>query len=378
VVLLSNSGVLPLRRDLRLAVVGPQADATSAMLGCYSFPLHVGASFPEIPLGVEIPTVLDAIRELGFDAVHAEGCPVLGGTDADLAAAVEAARDADVCVAVLGDLAGLFGRGTSGEGCDVADLRLPGRQGELLEALIGTGTPVVLVLLVGRPYEISDQIDRLAAVVCGFFPGEEGGPAVAGVLAGTVNPSGRLPISFPRTGAGQPATYLAAPLAARSEVSNVDPTALFGFGHGLSYAPADWRPAACPDGPEWPTDGSVTVEVAVHNPHDRATTEVVQLYLHDPVAETVRPVQQLVSAARIELAAGQTRTARFVLHADLTSYTGVTGHRIVDPGAVELRVAASSADVREVLRFRMAGPPRRVGADRVLAPRIELLPAVTE
>ena len=96
-------------------------------------------------------------------------------TDEDIAAAVAAAARADVCVAVLGDEAGLFGNGTSGEGCDVADLRLPGRQEELLEALLATGTPVVVVLLVGRPYDLSRQADRLAGLVCGFFPGEEGG-----------------------------------------------------------------------------------------------------------------------------------------------------------------------------------------------------------
>ena len=113
---------------------------------------------------------------------------------------------------MLGDLAGLFGSGTSGEGCDATDLRLPGRQEELLEALLATGTPVVLVLLVGRPYELSRQVDRLAAVVCGFFPGEEGATALADVLSGRVNPSGRLPVSFPAAGANQPGTYLAAAL----------------------------------------------------------------------------------------------------------------------------------------------------------------------
>jgi beta-glucosidase len=371
VVLLANDGILPLAAGRRLAVVGPRADESSAMLGCYSFPMHVGAQFAGTALGVEIPTLLEAIRGQGFDATFVEGCSVLGGTDDDLAAAVELARASDVCVAVLGDLAGLFGRGTSGEGCDVADLRLPGRQQELLEALLDTGTPVVLVLLVGRTYEISAQIDRLAAVVCGFFPGQEGGPAVAGVLAGTINPSGRLPLSFPRAGAGQPATYLAAPLGSRSEVSSIDPTALFGFGHGLSYAPASWSPATG-SGPDWATDGTIAVEVTVHNEHARATTEVVQLYLHDPVAETVRPVQQLVAAARIELAPGEARTAHFDLHADLTSYTGLSGQRIVDPGAVQLRVAASSTDIREVLDLQLVGPRRRVGPDRVLAPNVEL------
>jgi beta-xylosidase len=108
---------------------------------------------------------------------------------AELARAVEAARRAEVCVAVLGDKAGLFGRGTSGEGCDAPDLSLPGPQGELLEALLATGTPVVLVLMTGRPYALGRYADRLAAVVQAFFPGEEGAAAVAGVLSGRVNPA---------------------------------------------------------------------------------------------------------------------------------------------------------------------------------------------
>jgi beta-glucosidase len=375
VVLLANDGTLPLAPGARLALVGPNADQASAMLGCYTFPMHVGSQFPGTPLGVEVPTLLDAIRAQGFDPSYAEGCSVLSGTDEELAEAVALAEASDVCVAVLGDVAGLFGRGTSGEGCDVADLKLPGRQEELLEALLATGTPVVLVLLVGRTYELARQVDRLAAVVCGFFPGQEGGAAVAGVLSGALNPSGRLPLSFPGAGDGQPSTYLASPLGSRSQVSNVDPTALFAFGHGLSYAPADWHPATLTpsrDVGEWATDGTVTVEVPVHNPHERPTTEIVQLYLHDPVAETVRPVQQLIAAARVELAAGETRTARFTLHADLTSYTGMAGRRIVDQGAMELRIAASSADVREVLQLRLAGRRREVGADRVLEPQIEV------
>jgi beta-xylosidase len=370
IVLLANDGTLPLAAGTRVAVVGPNADQASAMLGCYSFPMHVGSQHPGTPLGIDVPTVLESLRDAGFDPAHAAGGTVLEATDGQIADAVAEAAAADVCVAVLGDVAGLFGRGTSGEGCDVADLRLPGRQEELLEALIATGTPVVLVLLVGRPYEISAQADRLAAVVCGFFPGQGGGPAVAGVLTGTVNPSGRLPVSFPRTGAGQPATYLAAPLGSLSEVSSVDPTALYPFGHGLSYRAATWGTATTVGAPQWSTEGSVTIEVPVTNPHDEPTTEVVQVYLHDPVAQTVRPVQQLVAAARLELAPGQTRTARFTLHADLTSYTGRAGRRIVEGGAVELRIGASSADIRQSLGLEMSGPTREAGADRELMPLV--------
>ncbi|TFV66170.1 UNVERIFIED_ORG: glycosyl hydrolase [Bacillus sp. AZ43] len=370
VVMLANDGTLPLRAGLRLAVVGPRADTAQAMLGCYSFPMHVGVHHPEVAVGVDIPTLADALKAApeAYDVAVAQGCPVLGGDDDGIAAAARAAADADVCVAVLGDQAGLFGNGTSGEGCDAVDLRLPGRQEELLEALLATGTPVVLVLLSGRPYELSRQVDRLAAVLCGFFPGEEGGPAIADVLSGRVSPSGRLPVSFPREGSSQPATYLAAPLGRRTDVSTVDPTPLFPFGHGLGYGSATWADVRATSGPEWSTDGACQVEVSLRNDTDREVTEVVQVYLHDPVAEVVRPVQALLAARRVDLPVGCAATVRFTVHADLTSFTGRDGARIVEPGEVELRVGASSADVREALRFTLTGPRRAVGPDRRLHP----------
>ncbi len=372
IVLLSNDATLPLAPGRRVAVVGPRADESSAMMGCYSFPLHVGVHHPDVPMGIDVPTVLDALRAdpAGYDVSYAQGCPVLGGDDEGIAAAARAAAEADVCVAVLGDMAGLFGGGTSGEGCDAADLRLPGRQEELLEALLATGTPVVLVLLVGRPYELSRQVERLAAVVCGFFPGEEGATALAGVLSGRVNPSGRLPISFPAAGANQPSTYLVAPLGQRSEVSNVDPTPVFAFGHGLSYAPATWSGIARRSPEQWATDGSCQVSVSLRNDAAIPTVEVVQVYLHDPVAEVARPVQQLIGAARVVLAPGQTSTVVMELHADLASYTGRGGRRLVDAGDVELWIGASSADIRAALRFTLVGPRREVGFDRVLHPEI--------
>jgi beta-xylosidase len=370
IVLLANDGTLPLAPGRRLAVVGPRADERSAVMGCYSFPLHVGAQHPDVPLGIDVPTVLGALRERVGSADFAPGSTVTGGTDEELAAAVAVAADADVCVAVLGDLAGLFGRGTSGEGCDVADLTLPGRQEELLEALIATGTPVVLVLLVGRPYDISRQVDRLAAAVVGFFPGEEGASAVADVLTGAVNPSGHLPVSFPGPGSTQPSTYLAPRLGRANAVSEVDPTPLFAFGHGLSYAPATWLDVTSDANGVWRTDGTVSVSVGLRNDADRATTEVVQVYLTDLQSEVVRPVQLLIAYARVELAAGEARTVRFTIHADQTSFTGVAGRRVVEPGDIELRVGASSTDVRATVGLELVGPRREVGFDRVLTPTV--------
>src|SRR5207344_3302386 len=135
-----------------------------------------------------VATVLAALQAEGLDVRHERGCDVRAADRSGFAAAVTAARSADMVVAVVGDQAGLFGRGTSGEGCDAVDLRLPGRQDELLAAVLDSGTPVVLVLLVGRPYDISRHVDRLAAVVCGFYAGQDGGPALADVLSGRVNP----------------------------------------------------------------------------------------------------------------------------------------------------------------------------------------------
>jgi beta-glucosidase len=344
-------------------------------------------------MGIEVPTLLEALREdaAGYQLSYAQGVPVLGGDDAGIEEAVRAAQDAEVCIAVLGDQAALFGAGTSGEGCDAADLRLPGRQEELLEALLETGTPVVLVLLVGRPYELSRQVERLAAIVCGFFPGEEGAHALADVLSGRVNPTGRLPINFPAAGVNQPSTYLAAPLGLATDVSSVKQPVVFPFGHGLSYAPATWgeialsSPVVGSQGSpaqgspaQWPTDGTCTLSVTLHNDTQSPTAEVVQVYLHDPVAEVVRPVQRLIAAPRVDLAPGESRTVTIELHADLTSYTGRAGRRQVDPGDVELWIGASSTDIRATLPLTMTGERREVGFDRVMVPTVEITDAVAE
>lgn len=366
VVLLSNDGTLPLRPGARLAVVGPLADDPMGMLGCYSFPAHVGVRHPDHATGIDIPSVLAQLGELhGAPAAHVRGCDITDADRSGIADAVAAARDADVAVVVVGDRAGLFGRGTSGEGCDATDLALPGVQADLVRAVLDTGTPVVLVLLTGRPYAIGDLAGRAAAVVQGFFPGQRGGQAVAEVLTGVTNPSGRLPVSMPREAGGQPGTYLAAPLARRSSVSNVDPTPLFGFGHGLGYTTFAWEDVrASADDGAWPVDGDVTLELTVRNTGDRAGADVVQLYLHDVAAQVVLPVVRLVGFARVELDAGEAARVRFTVPADVASFTGLRGVRVVEPGPVELRVARSSDDVHEVVPLELVGAEREVGHDR--------------
>jgi beta-xylosidase len=361
VILLSNNGILPLRPGATVALVGPRAHDPEAMMGCYTFPRHVGLNHRDLPAGVDVPTLREALETAGATVAYQEGNELDPNGIAD---AVEAARGADVCVVALGDVAGLFGRGTSGEGCDVADLRLPGQQERLLEAVLATGTPVVLVLLSGRPYALGGQADRLAAIVQAFFPGEEGGPAVAGVLTGRVCPSGRLPVSFPREPGGQPSTYLTPPLGHFTRVSSVDPTPLFPFGHGLSYTAFEWSDPA--GGGPVATHEETTVSITVRNTGDRAGAEVVQLYLHDPVAQVTRPRNRLIGYARVALEPGHAAAVSFTVHADLSSFTGRRGQRVVEPGDLELRFGASSADIRHAVPVRLVGPEREVDHHRRL------------
>ncbi|HEY0716514.1 MAG TPA: glycoside hydrolase family 3 N-terminal domain-containing protein [Streptosporangiaceae bacterium] len=368
VVLLANDGILPLTGNPRIAVVGPRADDPHAMLGCYSFPRHVGMRYPGLDIGVPIPSFLSALRDAlpGSAVSYTEGCGVDDPGTGGIEAAAELAREHDLCVVVLGDRSGIFGRGTSGEGCDAADLGLPGVQGQLLEAVLGTGVPVIVVLLAGRPYALG-RFTGAAAIVQAFFPGQEGGPALARVLTGAVNPSGRLPVSVPRHAGAQPATYLGPALAHRTKVSSIDPTALYPFGFGLSYTSFEWEEAALAAA-EVPTDGTAEVSVTISNVGSRAGTEVVQVYLHDPVAQVTRPVTALIGYQRVTLAPGGSGQVRFRLPADLFSFTGRAGTRIVEAGRIELRLGPSSRDTPFVLPIELTGPERVIeGARRMIA-----------
>ena len=381
IVLLRNTeGILPLALPLsparRVALVGPVADDPMAMLGCYSFPAHVSAHSGH-GLGLEIPTLRESLSALIPGLAYAAGCSVDGDDASGIADAVAAAASSDVCILAVGDRAGLFGRGTSGEGCDAADLNLPGIQARLVREVLATGTPVVLVLMAGRPYALGDEVDAAAAIVFAFFAGQRGGPALAEILTGAVDPSGRLPISVPRDAGGLPATYLAPALGRRTQVSSVDPTPAFPFGHGLSYTDFEWSDAhvlesdgtareASPEPAAWAVDGEISVGITVRNTGTRSGIETVQLYLHDPVAQTTRPVVRLVGFARVPLEPGEQARVAFEVPADLASFTGLRGTRIVEPGDVELRFGRSSSETAAALPLRLRGAERRLGHLRVL------------
>ena len=368
VLLKNNGGILPLSRDARsIALIGPNAATGPSLLGNYTFENHVAAHFPRAEGGAPIVTIADGLRSaLGDDVTIdvVQGCEVLGDDRSGFADAIAAASRADIAIVVVGDQAGHFGAGTSGEGTDADDLSLPGGQDELVLEVAGTGTPTVVVLVTGRPYAVASIADAVPAVVATWFPGEEGGHALAGVLTGAVEPSGRTPLSFGRGAGQQPLVYNDKPLGhtgyARSTTRPVFP-----FGHGLTYTTFDYSDLAI--GPSAVlADGSVEIGCTVTNTGTRPGAEVVQLYLRDPVASVTRPVQELAGFVRVELAPAQAARVTFELHTDRLAFTGRDLRRVVEPGAIEVQVSASCQDGRLRGSFEVTGPLRVVGEGRRL------------
>jgi beta-glucosidase len=342
VVLVSNQDALPLPVGRRIAVIGPNADRPGALFGCYSFVNHVLAQHPDVEVGFAAPTVLEALRtEFGAACVTAaRGCAVDDDDRSGFDEAVAAATAADIAVLVVGDQAGLFGRGTVGEGCDRDDLELPGLQRDLVEAVLATGTPVVLVLVTGRPYAVGWALARCAAVVQAFFPGEEGSAAIAGVLSGRVNPSGKLPLTLPGPAGAQPYSYLHPALGEGAEVTNLPASPAAPFGHGLSYTTFDYTDLTVPV--TVPTDGALTVTVSVTNTGAVAGDDVVQLYGRDLIASVTRPVAQLLGFRRVHLAPGRSVTVEFTVPTTRLAFSDRTLTRVVEPGDVEIWVGTSA------------------------------------
>lgn len=366
VVLLQNNGALPLAPESKIAVIGPNADNPIGMFGCYAFATHVLPRNPGYELGITVPTVLDALRdELGADRLtFAEGCDIDTDDETRIAEAVAAAEASDVAVVVVGDRAGLFGRGTSGEGCDTDTLELPGVQRQLVEAVAATGKPVILVLLTGRAYALEFALPITASIVQVFFPGQEGGSAVAGVLSGRVNPSGRLPMSITKSAGTQPYSYLHPILGAASSVTNLDTRPTFSFGHGLSYTKFGYDNLQV-DETQVPTNGAIRASVTVRNEGERSGAEVVQLYGHDLVASVTRPVIQLLGYSRVELAPGESVEVTFDVPTRLLAFSDRTMTKIIEPGEVDLIIARSVADPLLETKIELTGDVHQVTtADR--------------
>ncbi|MCW5982120.1 MAG: glycoside hydrolase family 3 C-terminal domain-containing protein [Bryobacteraceae bacterium] len=347
IVLLKNDGVLPLRKGIRsIAVIGPNADDKRNQLGDY-----VSRHIPQ-----EIVTVLAGIRQKapGAKVAYAKGCDVLGEDRNGFAEAVEAAKAADAAVVVVGENApGNPGKpATIGEGYDVASLDLTGVQEELVRAIQATGKPTVVVLINGRALSIRWIAEHVPAVVEAWLPGEKGGLAVADVLFGDYNPSGRLPVTVPRHSGQLPVYYNSKPSKEYwikegwgRRYADMSPWPLWDFGHGLGYTKFEYAnlritPAAIGSA------GEVEVKADVRNAGDREGQEVVQLYIHDPVATVVRPIKELKGFEKISLKPGESKTVAFKLGPEELSFLNERLDRVVEPGAFQAMVGSSSSDIR--------------------------------
>ena len=349
-VLLHIDGALPLDPDASVAVVGPNADAPRNLLGNYSYAGAENASG-----GVDVVTPLAGLRERVADVTDARGCGVRAGDD-DIAAAVAAAEDADVTVACVGGQSGIDverdSPGTAGEALDRAGLGLPGRQPELVDRLAAVDTPLVVVVVSGRPLALPDTVAAADATLLAWLPGQAGGRAIADVLLGA-DPGGRLPVSLPRSVGQLPVHYRQHAVGSGGYVFT-EGSPLFPFGHGGSYAEFAYDGCSVAPG-SIPTDGGTTVSVAVRNVADRAGTEVVQLYAEPAGSGGVRPERELVGFARVALDAGQRATVRFdLVAATLSAHAGRRDRR-VDPERVDLAVGRSARDIRARQPLELTG-----------------------
>lgn len=261
---------------------------------------------------------------------------------------------------MLGERSGLTDDSTTGEFRDRSTLGFLGRQQELLEAVVATGTPVVLVVVSGRPLAIEWAAGRLGAILLAWVPGDAGPDAIADVLTGAANPGGKLPISVPRTVGQVPVTYRHHPTGGHSQPKGdyVDGSVapLWPFGFGLSYTTFRVE-RLCVDRQEIATaDGELVVSVDVENTGDRAGDEVVQLYVRDDEATVARPVRELRGFRRVTLGPGERRTVMFRLSAEQFAYVGADRRRVVEPGTIGISVGTSSVDLPLSATITLVGP----------------------
>ena len=353
IVLLKNEqNLLPLKKNLKsIAVIGPDADNTLNQLGDYT------AKKVTQP----VVTILQGIKQkVGpqTKVLYAKGSNVLGDDKSGFREAVQAAKGADLAVVVVGEQFGTDTDykeriATDGEGSDVASLDLTGVQEELVQAVSATGTPVVVVLINGRPLSVRWEAAHVPALVEAWEPGELGGTAVADVLFGDYNPSGRLAITIPRSAAQLPAYYDCKPSkvfwvekgwSRNHGYVDMPSSPLYPFGYGLSYTQFQYSNLVV-DSPQIRPGANAQVHVQVKNVGSRPGVETAQLYLHERFAPVSTAIKQLHGFQRVALDAGESKTVSFTLTPEDLMLLGLDMHWSVVPGTFDIMVGSSSADI---------------------------------
>lgn len=323
----NEQGVLPLTAQKTIAVVGPLA--TSTYLGGYSNKQDTGIS------------LLQGLQERAGNSAQIKYAPGYGQTNGadSLQQAVDLVSQSDVAVVVLGEA-----MASVGEGKDRAHLDLDEGQLNMVKAIYKTGKPVVAVFLNGRPLSINWVAENIPAIVEGWFGGEKGGLALADVLLGKVNPSGKLPMTFPRSSGQLPFYYNHKPTSHHNYVDEKN-TPLFAFGHGLSYTSFAYSDISFSQ-PAIAVNGTSRVRFTLKNTGKVAGTEVAQLYIRDEVSSVTTPVLSLKGFQRIALQPGESREVTFDIGAEALSLWNREMKKVVEPGAFTIMIGSSSADIR--------------------------------
>lgn len=346
----NDNNTLPLAKTAHVAVIGPNADNRYNQLGDYTSPQDDG----------NVKTVLDGIRQkIGTANVeYVKGCAVRDTTESDIKAAVKAAERADVVVVCVGGSsardfktsykdtgaavadASVVSDMDCGEGFDRATLSLLGDQQRLLECLKATGKPMIVVYIEGRPLDKTWAADNADALLTAYYPGQEGGTAIADVLFGDYNPAGRLPVSVPADIGQIPVYYnKKAPLV--HDYVEMSALPLYSFGFGLSYTTFDYSDMKITE-----TGNGWMVECNVTNTGNYDGEEVVQLYIHDEVASTVQPLKQLKHFARKMIRKGEAERFCFMLTKDDLCIVDRNMNRVVEPGDFKIMIGSSSDNIR--------------------------------
>ncbi len=398
-ILLTNNGVLPLAPSVkRIAIIGPGADDQRLLQGDYHYPAHLEIIYNAPPpsasdvTGLTIPqaggdyapgpyftphvTPLAGLRATlgdGIEIRYEKGCEVLGDDRSGFEAAAKAASEADVAVVVVAGKSGLMRPVTVGEANDATNLDLTGVQPELIDLLASKGVPLVVVVLSGRVHTLSAVAEKASALLQVFPPGEEGGNGLADILTGKVSPSGRLPVTMPRS-VGQIPNYAGTRAGGdRAMFFNnyVDSptTPLFPFGHGLSYTTFAYE--------NFVTRGESTSEpielsVEVRNTGEHTGDEIVQLYCRDHVASVARPQHILLGFARVSLEPGQARKVMFTVHPSRLAFYDPQMRFVTEPGEFTFSVGASASDIRAEKSVTLAGGVAEYRQREIVATSVEV------
>ncbi len=374
-ILLNNeNNLLPLNKNMKsIAIIGPNANSIRNLFGDYTFISQFEASFADVStLGdldeetaylyrglidsndkdaftrsiYNIKSILEAIKQKVSKITkiyYAKGCEILEYDKKGFSEAIEYAKKADIAILVMGGKSGMIRDCTSGEYRDRTKLTLPGVQEELVQEIYATGTPIVLVLINGRPLSIPWEKEHIPAILEAWLPGEKGADAVADVLFGDYNPGGKLPISIPRNVGQIPVFHNHKPTGNLSVATwnyveeNTEP--LFPFGYGLSYTQFEYSNLRI-NKPQVDINEEVEISLKVKNIGKLRGDEIIQLYFHDREATITRPIEELVGFKRITLEPGEIATIRFVISMKQLGFYNENMEYVVEPGNIDVYVGS--------------------------------------